>query len=71
MRRRLSVVPVLAAAVLLLIESGASAGWNPVKRQPDGVAVEVHQAGGPGAYSEAGASGGVICQRKRYQGECK
>lgn len=66
MRRRLSVIPVLAAAVLLLVESGASAGWNPVKRQPDGVAVEVHQAGGPGAYSEAGASGGVTCQRKRY-----
>jgi hypothetical protein len=64
--RRLIVLLVASVVVLLANTSVASADWNPVARRPGGVQVEVHQAGGPGAYSEAGGSSGIACQYKPY-----
>jgi hypothetical protein len=65
--RRLTAASVLSMLVLLLSAGGAWAdGWNPAKRQPGGVSVTVSQAGGPGAYSEAGGSSGIRCQYKPY-----
>jgi hypothetical protein len=63
---RLTVVLVLIVAVVLLGAGSASAGWDPTERRPGGVAVAVHQAGGPGAYSVAGGSSGIACRYSRY-----
>jgi hypothetical protein len=64
--RRLIVLLVASMVVLLASTGVASADWNPVARRPGGVEVAVHQAGGPGAYSEAGGSSGIACQYKPY-----
>lgn len=55
---------IAAAAMLAATVFGTNpawAEWNPTDRGTGGVSVTVHQAGGPGAYSEAGGNSGVRC----------
>lgn len=59
--RRL-VLPALLIAVTWLVAPAASAEWNPTSRGNGGVGVTVHQAGGPGAYSQAGGGSGITCK---------
>jgi hypothetical protein len=50
-------------ATLLLVGAGPASAADPFfGRTPGGVNVTVSQTGGPGAYSEAGGSGGIECR---------
>jgi hypothetical protein len=65
LRARIGVLAGAGAAALILSAGSVSAVWDPTDRGTSGVSVTVHQAGGPGAYSEAGGTGGVRCTYTR------
>jgi hypothetical protein len=60
MRRLTSAVAI--AATLLLVSTAAWADNPDFGRLPGGVSVTVSQAGGPGAYSDAGGGSGIECK---------
>jgi hypothetical protein len=62
--RRLASASALGT-VLLVVATPALADNPGFGRLPGGVSVTVSQAGGPGAYSEDGSSGGIDCKYVR------
>jgi hypothetical protein len=60
--RRIARTLVLLTALLLAIASPALADNPGFGRDPGGISVRVSQAGGPGAYADAGGGSGIECK---------